>query len=219
MRKTIKMIILCLAGVMLNFGIYRLFHKLGIPLYMDTVATIAVTLTGGLFWGSLCGALTNIISQIIEFWGWEGYLFTLCNIATAAVTWLFIKYFPRELNLASLPEKTQKNTLRNKIMDLVVVLFLLSFALCIVMSVLGGMISTFIIHVNKPLSERTDLTGILSATMFQDDFPLILKEILSRIPINSIDRLISAFFGYGLALLFRGLLKDRGLIWRLNIRG
>ncbi|MCL2211976.1 MAG: hypothetical protein FWB95_08655, partial [Treponema sp.] len=72
-------IFLCLAGTLLNITISRLSFLLGIPLYLDTVLTISVTLTGGLFCGAVCAALTNIIYHTLWGYGWEGYLFAVCN--------------------------------------------------------------------------------------------------------------------------------------------
>jgi hypothetical protein len=39
----------------------------------------------------------------------------------------------------------------------------------------------------------------------QGGIPLVLAEILSRIPINIIDRLITAYAGYGIAIALRKL--------------
>ena len=216
MRKILIMSVLCLAGVFLNMAIYRLFQFIGIPLYMDTVLIISITLAGGFFWGAICGVATSLIANIFDFWGWEAYLFIICNIATAYVTWLFVRFFPRELNLAKAQNPAaamEKNSRIRNIMDKIVVLILLSFALCISMSILGGTISTIIMIANPPLSARSDLAGVLATTMFPKDFPLILEEILSRIPINSIDRLISAFGAYGIALPLAVLLR------RLSVSG
>jgi len=44
-------------------------------------------------------------------------------------------------------------------------------------------------------------------TMFHNNIPILLNEILSRIPINIIDRLISAFAAFGIALGALGLIK------------
>jgi uncharacterized membrane protein required for colicin V production len=65
------------------------------------------------------------------------------------------------------------------------------------MSVLGGLIATIILQIN---SAYTEVSGLLSATMFSQDTPVLIKEIISRIPINIIDRLISVFAGYAIAL-------------------
>jgi len=175
---------------------------------MDTILTITVTLNGGLFWGMLCGALTNVISHSIWGHGWEAYLFTICNIATAYITWLFMKFFPRELTnkqdtLQKPSPLSAKSSRLITLMDRVIILTLLSFALCIAMSILGGLIATFILYLNSYYFEIDGVAGTFSATMFGQDVPLVLKEIISRIPVNIVDRLISAFAGFGIAVLLR----------------
>ena len=209
MRKIILLVV-CLAGAALNIGLNRLCMLANIPLYLDTVFTIAVTLMGGLFFGSLCGALTNLIHHSVWFWGWEGYLFTLCNIATACITWLFIRIFPRELRLFAETDKTAPPVQSlNKGMDRMIVLILLSFALCIAMSVLGGFLTALILSLSPAHAGERGLSVLLSTTLFNSNLPLVLVEILSRIPINIIDRLISAFGGYAIALACAPLFKER----------
>ena len=207
MRKTTP-VFLCLAGAMLNIALNRLCARMGFPLYMDTVLTISVTFTSGLFWGALCGALTNLVAHSIMFWGWEGYLFALCNVATAIITWLFIRLFPNELRLGAKTYKTaphivSKSSRLNMVIERMIVLILLSFALCLVMSILGGLITAFILALNPSHTGERGLSVLLSATMFGSSLPVILVEIVSRIPINIIDRLITAFLGYGIAFIFK----------------
>jgi len=208
---------LCLAGALLNIALTRLCIRTGIPLYMDTVLTVTLTLGGGLFWGALCGVFTNLIYQTIWFWGWEGYLFTLCSIATALITWLFIRIFPQELDFSTRHAKREQmiHTLGIergsgklvKVMDRVIVLFLLSFALCIAMSILGGLLTAVILGLNPSLEGQRGLTVILRDIMFGKDNPVLLVEISSRIPINIIDRLIAVFGGYGIAVGLKLLSK------------
>ena len=205
------MIIICLVGTMLNIGIYRLCFLTGIPLYLDTILTISVTLTGGLFWGVLCGALTNFIHHTFWGWGWEGYLFILCNAATALVTWLFMRLFPRELNLyngnfavkSAANSSSLKSSRVSIVMDRVIVLIIFSFALCLAMSFLGGFIAATILTMTSSYNFRgSGITALFSATMFTNS-PVYISEIVSRIPVNIVDRLISAFAGYGIALCAR----------------
>jgi len=212
--------VLCLAGVALNIAINRFFVQyLGLPLFLDTILTVTVTLIGGLFWGTICGALHNIVYQTIWWNGWEPYLFSICSIATALITWLFIRFFPNELDLSSEHAKYEK-TLRMagigrksdkpvsptelaQAMDRVIVLILLSLTLCIAISVLGGLISTFILLINSSQTRERVLGGGLSDTMFSSAVPVLLVEILTRIPVILIDRLITAFAGYGIAMLLK----------------
>jgi hypothetical protein len=221
MRKKLVMFLLCLAGALLNVAICKLFAgAAALPLYMDTVLTISITLSCGLFWGILCGVLTNFISHtFLYFWGWEGYLFILCNAATAVIAFLFVRFFPRELNLtgkrdasaAYMPVKdmSRKSQLLDFVMDRIIVITLLSFFLCIAMSILGGLIATFIqlLRSSDGLVSNPASYTDLGLTMFRQGFPLILAELLSRIPLKIIDRLISSFGGYGIALAISGFLR------------
>ena len=200
MRKIIGSFIFCIAGALLNMIVFRVFiSMMGLPLYLDTIFTIAVTLMCGPLWGGLTGALTNIIS--ITVFGWEWYLFALCNIATALITWLFVRLFPRELDLRINAAVYQTGSSRlSAVMDRFIVLTLLSFALCLAMSILGGCISVFI-GFFKASAESTNPAAV--PTMFHRNIPILLNEILSRIPINIIDRFISAFAAFGVALGLR----------------
>jgi len=211
MRKAVILSVLCLAGAFLNIAINIFANRaVGLPLYLDTILTVSLTLTGGLFWGLLTGLLTNIIGPTLYFYGWEGYLFVICNMATALVTWLFIRFFPRELKLSETPEipGASQNLSSRRLADIInrmIVLILLSFCLCLVISVLGGIIATFIQSINPAISGKPGLSADLTATMFGHNIPVVFAEILSRIPVNIIDRLITAFAGYGIALFLRNL--------------
>jgi len=209
MRKTIITFVLCLSGAFLNIAISRLSGFFGFPLYLDTILTIAITLVFGFFLGELCGILCNTIYQTIWFWVWEGHLFTICSIATAGLVFLFMKLFPREMNLTFEEKKTKqilslhKSSRLSFVIDRIIILILLSFALCLAISILGGLIAGFILINSSYYAEEAVISSVFSATMFSHNFPVILKEILSRIPMNIIDRLLSAFGGYGIALVLR----------------
>jgi hypothetical protein len=201
--------VICFAGILLNITIHKLCTSFGIQLYLDTVFTVAVTLSCGLFWGVLCGALTNLIAYSVWFWGWEAYLFALCNIATAVVTWLFMRLFPRELGfIRKTPETTLfRSTRLSRVMDTVIALTFLAFALCIAMSVMGGVISAAIWGACSSYPYESSLLIWLRKTMFAENAPTLVKEIVARIPVNMIDRIITAFFGYGIAVIIRRVIK------------
>jgi len=205
MRKFILLFFFSITGAALNVGINRVFavSGIGLPLYIDTVLTITVTFIGGLFWGCLTGALTNIAGHTLNFWGWEGYLFTLCSITTAVITWLFIRAFPVELTFNQ-NKKTHafnysKSRQLDKLMNIVFALTLLSFVLCIAMSIMGGLISFFIEIIRTQSTQNDVMNPASQPSGFYAGFPLILREIVSRIPINIIDRIISVFAGFGFA--------------------
>jgi hypothetical protein len=206
MRKIAVMGAICFAGALLNIAIHQLCILAGIQLYLDTVFTVAVTLSCGLLWGAVCGALTNLICYSVWFWGWEAYLFTLCNIATAFIAWLFICFFPRELGLARKTQDTPdaisfKSTRLSRAMDKMIALMLLAFALCIAMSVMGGLISAIIWGASPSYQYEGSLLIWIGKTMFTENIPTFVKEIVARIPVNMIDRIITAFAGYGIAYI------------------
>jgi hypothetical protein len=160
-------------------------------------------MVGGLFWGCLCGALTNLINTNILFWG--AYLFALCSIATAVITWLFTRLFRQELYLGTtlnVNESAVRSRRLTTLMDRMIALILLSFALCLAMSILGGAIAGFIQIVNPSLTEKWGIS-VITISMFGKNFPIVLREILSRIPINIVDRLVSVFAGFGVAVLIK----------------
>jgi len=216
MRKIILMLLFSLAGAAANIFLNKVFAAsgIGLPLYIDTVLTISVTLIGGLFWGCLTGALTNILGHTLSFWGWEGYLFMLCSIVTALITWKFFCFFPGELNLTAAQKKNKskfttysKSLLMDKFMNIFFVLTLLSFTLCIAISIMGGLLS-YLIEVIRMHTAESGITNPSSQPSdFYAGFPLILREIISRIPINIIDRLISVFFGFGIAWVIGRIIK------------
>jgi hypothetical protein len=182
---------------------------------MDTVFTVAVTLSCGLFLGVVCGALTNIICYTVWFWGWEAYLFALCNVATALITASFMRLFKRELgSVYKTPETvggvTFKSTRLSRVMDKVIALILLAFALCLAMSVSGGVISAAVWGASPSYPYESSLLSLLGKTMFAENVPTLVREIAARYPVNMIDRIITAYIGYGIAVLVqRGMRNEK----------
>jgi hypothetical protein len=114
--------------------------------------------------------------------------------------------FPRELNLVRKTPETAvsfKSTRLSRLMDKVIALMLLAFALCFAMSVMGGIISAAILRANSSYPYESSLLIWLSKTMFKENTPTAVKEIVARIPVNMIDRIITAFAGYGIAVLIQ----------------
>ncbi|GHV89418.1 hypothetical protein AGMMS50267_17780 [Spirochaetia bacterium] len=204
------MLFVSIAGAVMNMLVcHFLRNRLGIPLFLDTVLTMTVTFYGGVFWGALTGALTNLMQESLPFVGWGAYLFIICNIAVALVTALFIRWFPQELRIAGTEKTLPKNKSRwfQDLMGKAIVLVLLSFALCLVISVLGGLCAVIIDGFTPPTLDTALMSDFKSPeqnfriALIQRNFPGLIVEIGSRIPVNLLDRLISSFAGYALAVL------------------
>ncbi|AEF84443.1 putative membrane protein [Treponema primitia ZAS-2] len=203
------LIFLCIAGALLNNFFYWFFVlKAGIPLYLDTALTIALTFYGGAFWGVLTGVFTNLILHSVWFEGWGNYLFIICNAAVAMITALFIRLFPVELGYLpvhreALPEGLpllRSQRIKN-IMDSGIVLIILSFVLCAAISLLGGIVAAcikvFAVSSNGGFGPELFFAPFLS----RKNLPVFIVEALSRIPLNIIDRIVTVAGGYGIACI------------------
>jgi hypothetical protein len=176
---------------------------------MDTLFTVAMTFYSGPLCGVLTGLLTNPIVNMMHFYGWADLLYALCNAAAALVTLLFIRLFPAELRFGAEKaiktgelETTPFNNRLRPLMNTLVVLLLLSFVMCIVISIWGGLTAVVINPFGGSSNPGPELFKL---ALLRKNLPAAVTEILSRIPLNVIDRLLSVFGGYGAA----------ALLWRL----
>jgi hypothetical protein len=96
-------------------------------------------------------------------------------------------------------------------MDKVIALTFLAFALCIAMSVMGGIISAIIWGASPSYPYGGSLLIGIGKTMFTGNVPTVVREILARIPVNMIDRIVTAFVGFGVAV---ALQRARGRVDR-----
>jgi hypothetical protein len=182
-------------------------------LFFDTAFIITVTFSGGLGAGLLASLFTTAITGIFHYlvlgrtWFWGGYFYGLCFAATALVTWFFVRSFPEEcaplrlFSPAEAPSSDHKPG--NSMLDLIVMLSLLSFALWIIISVMGALISVFNSQVLYFVTTEDALENTLKLSLLRRGYSLLFSEILARIPINIIDRPLSVLIGYGTSLLLK----------------
>ncbi|GMO29042.1 MAG: hypothetical protein Pg6A_17060 [Termitinemataceae bacterium] len=191
-----------------------------LPLFLDTYGTIAATLYGGFAAGCVAAALTNSAIVFIIANGETVYiLYMLCNILTAYITeWFCRKILYRPVHeRAVFPVNKQASTVRrfHAAIEVCIVLFLLSFALVIAMSVLGGLIAFFIDLFFKDNQYHNGnwknipggwvLYGLV-LSFSRHGAGSLATQILARLPINIPDRLISVFSAY---LIFRLIPDNR----------
>jgi hypothetical protein len=158
---------------------------------MDTMFTVAFTFLGGLPCGIAVAVLTHLIANPLLSIGLPLYLYILCNVLAAVITAVFMRLFPQECSVAS--------PVRRIIFERVAILFILSLVLCLVMSLSGGIIGT-VIGTFFPLRDNHDAgTFIFRRMLERNGLPLFAVEVLCRIPVNIIDRLVSVFSTYGFA--------------------
>jgi hypothetical protein len=185
-------------------------------LWLDTAFVITAVFSGGLEAGMLTSLVTTALSGVFHrlFFGrdyfWGSYFYGLCFAATALVTWCFSRLFPEECaslriirrrkDAPPFPDPPSASPL-----DRIIMLSLLSLSLWIVISVLGALISLFNYHFLLAVSDDIAAENTFKLGLLQRGFSLAVSEILTRIPINSIDRPVSALIGYGTSLLLKKL--------------
>lgn len=150
---------------------------LRVPIFMDSIFTVWVTLIAGLVPGLLAGALYNIVSSMLIYTLGIQVLYGLCNVATALVVWIIAR---------------KRKTLT--VFDLALTALCVAFA----NSVIGGIVSAAI---NQGIDRFP--TDMLVAGMLMHRLPLLGSTILARIPINLLDKAIAVFGGYGIYLITR----------------
>jgi hypothetical protein len=200
-NRAFAMILLCVCSACLNVLSMLVFRlMLGTPLYLDTVFTAMAAFYGGLWPGVLTGLLTNAIYTTIWFDGWGGYLFGICNAIVAALTVLFVRLCPDELDLGREdPSLARRSRRLSGVLYRFTALFLLAFALTAALSVSGGFIAFCIKALTPGPAEIPGPEEFYAPPLSGMGLPALLVEITSRIPVNVLDRLLTVFCGYALA--------------------
>ncbi|WP_461255169.1 hypothetical protein [Treponema sp. R80B11-R83G3] len=199
----VKIIVLCIASAACNAALsHFVINVARLPLYLDTVFTIAMCFSAGLFAGFLTGAFTCFCISFVLY-GYilgnifpkVGYLFYICVIVEMLLVYFFhIKIKKREEIFL------QKPSLQSFVYIAPLLLGLVALD-CIAVSITGGIID-FTLSANQvPRSVSPEDTFKLG--LLWNNVPLLAAAILSRIPINIVDRFFAIFGGYGVSLLFR----------------
>ena len=204
-----KIITLCLVSAMLNqVPVYTLT---GIPLYLDTVFTIAVFFSLGLIPAIITGIFLHLLfvqlllipavhmfvygtdpAQMHITW----HLFVLCII----VEILLVHYFHKRWLKGQEAVFLAKPTL-NSFIGMVPLLLMLTALVCIAVSITGGIIGFFLTQYNATRLYAPEYIFIVG--LLRNNISILASAILSRIPINTVDRFFVIFGGYGISLLYR----------------
>ena len=175
-------IILIIVGAALNFAISNFTaFVLKIPLFLDTIFTIAILFYCGIIPAILTAVIHSIPSSLLvnaPFY----ILFSLCSVAIILITYGVMK----------------NNDKRNQSVTLTILYLILAALLSgFASSVIGGTIHTLgLILYPEEISEIVTEKFVLS--LFSKNGSLLLSAILGRIPSTCIDRVITTLLGYGL---------------------
>jgi hypothetical protein len=206
----LKVIILGIAAsIANNVSIMVIFNS---GLYLDTIFTVAAAFMGGLVPGFISAVLTTVIYGTLYFiengtpYFGANYLYISCSIAMVLLVRLFANFFQTECESVRIIGG-QSKPYNGKILQspLFIMLTILSLVMCIVISVMGGLISAGITAVTGVV----DKSGWFRLGFIRQGFSLTASEILARIPVNIADKTIAVFGGYGIAYLVKKITGNR----------
>ncbi|WP_461246504.1 hypothetical protein [Treponema sp. R6D11] len=204
-----KIALLCLVSGLLNTLIsYFINGVCGLPLYLDTLFTVAVYFSVGLFPALITAFLLHVFTAFEYTWlinldvqaVWWSYPFVLCVIFEI----LLIFFFRHKIK--PLDTAFRKDPTLYAFFNLAPLLMLIVVLDCILISITGGIIDYILTLLQAPkvfYPEDSFKIGLL-----RNNAPLLASAILSRVPINIVDRFIAIFGGYGVSLLYRKFLGN-----------
>ena len=124
---------------------------------------------------------------------------------------LFARFFPTECeSVRGIGGQEQLNNGKIRQGSLFIMLAALSLVMCIVISVMGGLISAAITTVTGVVDKSGTPETWFRLGFIRQGFSLTASEILARIPVNIADKSIAVFGGFGIALLVKKIIKLRG---------
>ncbi len=183
-----RTVLLCLAAEALNFACVLLFRDaLCVPLFADTVGTVAATFCAGLVPGLVVAILFNVLRALElsvagggALYPWD-MLYALSGAAIVLCTWAF--------------SRKRENFCMN---GTVTVLYLVLIALvsAFASSIVGGAVEAM----NRRLFSGmvyTSPTEHFVRAFLGEQLGLPVACVIARIPVSVLDRLVCTFSGFG----------------------
>ena len=188
--------LLCIAAAGANYLVNNIcVYYLKIPLYLDTIFNAAVCFSAGLVPGLITAGLSYTALALRD----SGFHpFVLCSIAEVLLIWR-LKPSPSEL-----PFDRKSDSL----VSIIARLMLLFIAASLTVSILGGLIDFITYNVlpgSKTFFSAEDAfkIGFLKSKIH----PLAI-DIMSRIPVNMVDRFIVIFGGFGVSIVIGKFIRS-----------
>lgn len=191
MNRNVKIFLLILISIFLNLGTSILvFDVLHIPLFLDTIFTVAIVFYLGLLPGLAVGFFYNFIDVLFNYFvrgifSPTNICFSLCGVAITLVTWAFAR---------------KKEEFKITLMVTILYLLLISVLSSFVTIFIGGTID-FVRFTYLEIPDSMAPIRKFTESFVSQRFSLFASCILGQIPISITDRLIATFSGYGVYIL------------------
>jgi hypothetical protein len=202
------LLLLCLLAMTANTALSQLVQsKLHLPLFLDTLFNAAITFSAGLLPGIFTAIFPFVIFALRQQPP-EINFFVLCSIAEVFLIWIF----HRRLKKAWAPSGGPSAALGPVSYSFIAAassLLILALIDCAMISILGGAIDTTIFMLFSQPKIQFSPEGTFRLGLLRNGVPLLWANILSRFPINLVDRFIVVFGGYGVSLLIGKIYPGR----------
>jgi len=200
-RMVLKIAVLCVLATFMNIIVSSFFiNILGIPLFIDTVFTAAITFAFGLIPGIIVAVLSWFIPVIYNM---NIHFFVLCSIAEVLLICALKPRAP-DIGVENPPVFASKEKIMTSYTVIAAKLMILYITCAVTISTLGGLINFLPQFFLRTQENYFSIEDTFKPALIMNNFPTLAVNILSRIPINLVDRFIVIFGGY---FISRGLIK------------
>lgn len=181
-------VFLCFVFAVLDYYICLVAKVYFKPLFLDTLFEMTAGFAFGPFYGILSVLFKRVwdIALLQNLAKWPNYLYSFCTIFAILIICPYKKHFLQN----------EKDKLL-----LILKLFFLSMIICLEMSISGGVIGKIVSLIMKTPYSMTVQTDSFMGFFSGFIHNTLLLEIISRIPVNVIDRIIAVFIPYGISIL------------------
>ena len=203
-----RLAVICALAAAGNALLMMLRHFLWVPLFVDTVFTIAVAFALGPLPAIAVALLTWVADGAIPIGTQPFHPFVIVAIVEALLVWRLRPISPWPSFRAqdpALPERRPVHAV------LVSSQLLVLYVICVaVASIFGGAISYFYYTVwNRDMSYMFTAVNIFRRNFLLGGSPVFLADLLSRIQVNVVDRFIVIFGGYFVSLLITAFVRPK----------
>jgi len=201
-KKIIIIILLCIFAAGLNYLLNTIsVYLIKIPLFLDTVFNAAVCFAAGLIPG-IATALLSYTALSIRNGNFDPFI--LCAITEVFLIWRFKPQTDSEKNkLKEQHTRTYPESALTSYVSIFARLMLLYIVCCISISILGGFIDFIYYNVMANSKQYFSAEDTFKIGLLRSGIPVLAMNILSRIPVNLVDRFIVIFGGYFVSRLIR----------------
>ena len=199
---------LCLVSAFLNSAVSYVINDVGKALlFLDTLFTAAMCFAFGLVPGLVTALLLPVFSVFkymlmgLELANtWWTFLFVICVILEVLLIFSFMG------KIKPLDDAFRKKPSFDTFIGLVPILLVLAVLDCMVVSMSGGIIDFFLTKFTVPKASYPEES--IKLGLLRSNVPLMASAVLSRIPVNMIDRFFVVFGGWGVSILYRKVVKQ-----------